>query len=78
MTTLAPVGRDDEKQRALDLLAEHGWRYQRTTGNGYLQMVCACGDHIGRLHKTPSNPNHWRQRASYMVRQCSTSGEGVP
>jgi hypothetical protein len=71
------VGRNDEQKRALERLIEHGWTIQRETGKGYLQLTCGCGGHLGRLHKTPSDPNHYRHRADFLIRQCSTLGRRV-
>jgi hypothetical protein len=72
------VGSDDEFERALKLLAENGWVVRRSTGRGYIEVACGCGDHLGRLHKTPSNPRHFREKAAFLVRQCSTRPGRVP
>lgn len=62
---------EQERAKAVEVLAQHGWVVARTTKRGYLIMRCACGDHYGTLHKTPSNPNHFKQRSGYMISQCS-------
>jgi hypothetical protein len=49
----------------------------RTSGKGYLVMRCACGAHQETLHKTPSNPKHFREKAAHMIRLCSTQKGGA-
>lgn len=66
------MGKDDELNRALALIAEHGWSVRRITSKGYTQVVCACGQHANAFPKTPSNRNTWRRRAHDIIRQCST------
>jgi hypothetical protein len=61
------VNRDE----AVSLVGEHGWYVARESGKGYLVMRCACGAHQETFHKTPSNPNHFRLKAAYMIRLCS-------
>jgi len=39
--------------------------------HGYLKMKCGCGKHITWLHKTPSNPNYYKERIQYMRRKCN-------
>lgn len=41
-------------------MAAHGWTVARVTTRGYLIMRCSCGNHQETLHKTPSNPNHFK------------------
>jgi hypothetical protein len=60
-----------ELQVALRFLELNGWRVARVSTSGYRIMRCGCGQHQGTLHKTPSNPNHFRQRAKAMVALCS-------
>ena len=59
------------RDEAVSLVGEHGWYVARVSGKGYLIMRCACGAHQETFHKTPSNQNHFRQRAAYMIRLCS-------
>lgn len=72
------MGNDDERQRALKLLRQNGWRVDHENRKGYLHLLCGCGQHRGTLHKTPSNPSHFRQKAAFLVRQCSVPPEAVP
>jgi hypothetical protein len=60
------------RDEAVEAVAEHGWHAARTTKRGYLIMRCSCGSHQETLHKTPSNPNHFRQKAARMVAVCSS------
>jgi hypothetical protein len=39
--------------------------------SGYYAMYCYCGKHHTNLHKTPSNPDHFKQRVRYMISLCS-------
>jgi hypothetical protein len=59
------------RDEAVAAVAEHGWYPARTTKRGYLIMRCSCGDHQETLHKTPSNPHHFRQKAARMITICS-------
>jgi hypothetical protein len=49
----------------------NGWVVARTTKRGYLIMRCPREAHQEVLHKTPSNPNHFKQKARRMVATCS-------
>lgn len=68
----ALVGRDDELQRAISLVEEHGWSVAGVARRGYVKVRCGCGVHTGWFHKTPSNPKHYREKANFLIRQCST------
>lgn len=57
---------------AVEAVASHGWTIARVTKRGYLVMRCSCGAHQETLHKTPSNPNHFKQKAAHMIKTCST------
>jgi hypothetical protein len=67
-----------ERRWAIDQVAEHGWTVHHENAKGYLQMRCGCGRHLVWLHKTPSNPNHFREKVAYMIRVCSTGPAKVP
>lgn len=48
---------------------ELGWTIDdKPGGNGYFKMRCPCGKHLKWLHKTPSNPNYYRETIAYMRR----------
>lgn len=64
------------RDQAVSLVEEHGWTVARVSGKGYLVMHCGCGAHMETFHKTPSNPNHFKQKAAFMIRMCSTRGRG--
>lgn len=57
-------------------VAPHGWNVARETDKGYYVMRCSCGLHQTTMHKTPSLPDHFRNKVAYMIRTCSTQGEG--
>jgi len=59
------------RHEAVELVAPHGWFVARATKRGYLIMRCSCGDHQETLHKTPSNPNHFRLKVARMIAVCS-------
>lgn len=60
------------RDEAVAVVESHGWVVARMTKRGYLVMRCSCGQHQETLHKTPSNPNHFKRKARYMVSTCST------
>ncbi len=64
-------GQRDEREAAVEEVAAHGWRLAKESASGYYAMYCYCGDHHTNLHKTPSNPDHFKQRVRYMIRLCS-------
>lgn len=66
-----PYGCHVTRAEAVEVVAAHGWTVARVTERGYLIMRCACGNHQETLHKTPSNPNHFRQKAGRMIASCS-------
>lgn len=55
----------------MEEVAEHGWRVAKESASGYYAMYCYCGQHHTNLHKTPSNPDHFKERVRYMIRLCS-------
>ncbi|MCU1355193.1 MAG: hypothetical protein JWM89_611 [Acidimicrobiales bacterium] len=63
---------EKEKQKAIAAGEGAGWSVARVTSKGYMVMHCGCGDHQETLKKTPSNPDHFRQKARKMVRDCPT------
>lgn len=69
--------KDDERRRALALLAEHGWYVHHQNAKGYLQVRCGCGKHLHWLPKTPSNRNTWHNKARSFISECSTRPGGV-
>lgn len=64
-------GQRAEREAAVSEVAEHGWRVAKESASGYYAMYCYCGTHHTNLHKTPSNPDHFRERVRYMIRLCS-------
>lgn len=59
------------RDEAVATVGAHGWTVARTTKRGYLILRCSCGAHQETLHKTPSNPNHFKRKAARMVSVCS-------
>jgi hypothetical protein len=64
-------GQRAEREAAVEEVAEHGWRVAKESASGYYAMYCYCGQHHTNLHKTPSNPDHFKERVRYMIRLCS-------
>lgn len=68
------VSRSAEREKALRAAATLGWTYvPPSKGSPYGKLKCGCGKHITWLHKTPSNPNYYRERVQYMRRTCDRS-----
>jgi hypothetical protein len=66
------MSKDAERDRALDRLSAHGWYVHEVSRKGYYKMRCGCGEHTGMLHKTPSNPNHYREKTAFLISKCSS------
>ena len=64
-------GQRAEREAAVEEVAEHGWRVAKESASGYYAMYCYCGKHLTNLHKTPSNPDHFKERVRHMIRLCS-------
>lgn len=73
------MGKNDQLEVALRFLELHGWSADHPNKKGYIPLKCSCGGlHMGFLHKTPSNPNHWTQKASYLASLCEQDRKEVP
>jgi hypothetical protein len=46
-----------------------GWDFVPSK-KGYDKLRCPCGVHQTWLHRTPSNPNYFRERIAYLRRTC--------
>jgi hypothetical protein len=68
----AVSSRGAERGKAVAEVAAHGWTVARETKRGYYVMRCACGDHQATMHKTPRLPDHFKQKAAWMISLCST------
>jgi hypothetical protein len=64
-------GQRAERDAAAKEVASHGWSVARETAKGYYIMRCACGRHQTTMHKTPSAPDHFRNKVAWMISQCS-------
>ncbi len=58
------------RDEAVQAVAGSGWLPARETKRGYLIMRCSCGAHQETLHKTPSNPDHFKRKAARMIAVC--------
>lgn len=66
------------REDALAVARGLGWEVVGVSGKGYTKLHCPCGKHKRWLHKTPSNPNHFKEAISYMRRQvCFPPGPVV-
>ncbi len=53
-----------------------GWRAEGPNSKGYFKLKCPCpGKHLTMVHKTPSNPNYWKERKQFIERSCKPIGE---
>lgn len=57
-----------ERRELLAYLEKSGWRLKE--GDAYVHVKCACGKHQKWVHKTPSNPNYWRETRAWADRIC--------
>lgn len=49
-----------------------GWSIDdKPNSKGYFKMKCPCGKHMRWLHKTPSDPNYYRNVVGWMRRVCT-------
>ena len=46
-----------------------GWTVGGVGKQGYEKWLCPCGAHKKWIHKTPSNPNYFKDAIAYMRRQ---------
>ena len=59
-----------EREDVFAVAFELGWTVRkRRSGKGYEMLVCPCGQHKTWVHKTPSNPNYYRERVNFIRRQ---------
>jgi hypothetical protein len=61
------------RDEAIREVAQHGWTVYRETKKGYVVMHRGCGMHQETLHKTPSRRDHFKQKAAFMITQCSVT-----
>ncbi|HVV37975.1 MAG TPA: hypothetical protein VHC63_15300 [Acidimicrobiales bacterium] len=61
---------DSEREDGFANMREMGWVIARTTKKGYTIFHCPCGDHSITFSKTPSNPNHYRERVNHASVIC--------
>jgi hypothetical protein len=71
----AVSGQRAEREAAVREIAAHGWTVARETSRGYYVMHCGCGRHQTTMRKTPRLPDHFRNKAAWMVTQCSIRRE---
>jgi hypothetical protein len=67
---------NSERENFFLYAAKMHWQQSGESGKGYVKLVCPCGQHIMWIHKTPSNPNHYRQRAQLIKRLGCKPTEG--
>lgn len=72
---VAVVRGESERDAAVEQATAHGWTVARETKRGYLILRCSCGKHQETLHKTPSNPNHFRNKVARMARMARMASE---
>lgn len=76
------MGQEQERRAALRELAEIGWGPPddppKQNKKGYIKVLCGCGAHKFWLHKTPSNPNFFREKVAYARRICGPATGDAP
>lgn len=60
-------GYSKEGNALIDAAEALGWTLIRAPGRGY---ECPCGSHMTWVHRTPSNPNYWKERLAFLGRTC--------
>jgi hypothetical protein len=62
-----------EREDVFQLADELHWRNEGPNKKGYVKLLCPCGKHKTWVHKTPSNPDYYRQRMNFLRRACGPS-----
>ena len=58
-----------ERKDVYAVAARHGWTIDdKPNSKGYFKMKCPCGKNLKWLHKTPSNPNYYRETIAFIKR----------
>lgn len=70
------AGQAAERKACIAQAEKHGWRPARHSKKGYVLMYCSCGEHQETLHKSPSNPDHFKLKLAKMARDCSSQRLG--
>ena len=60
----------DDRAKALEAAIALGWTDDGDTKKGYTRLKCPCGKHMTWLHKTPSNPNYWKEAVGHLKVKC--------
>ena len=60
------MGNNADRDRLFEEAKRLGWT--RVDGKGYTKLLCPCGEHKTWVHKTPSNPNYYRERLKFIGR----------
>lgn len=69
---MGKVPRVTSRSELLDYAVEQGWVVdEKENKRGYIKVKCVCGrKHMSWVHKTPSNPNYWFEKAKWIARAC--------
>lgn len=60
-----------DQAEAVDGARARGWTpIFPPNKKGYIKLLCPCGSHMTWLHKTPSNPNYFREAIQHLARKC--------
>lgn len=63
-----------EREDVFRVADELSWRVIGPNKRGYFKALCPCGKHKTWVHKTPSNPNYYRQKVNFIRRQDCSAG----
>jgi hypothetical protein len=67
-----------EREDVFQAVEELRWTQKKPNKKGYIKLLCPCGKHKTWLHKTPSNPNYYRERVNFLRRCECSKGEDEP
>jgi hypothetical protein len=72
---IVSVGKyDKDIKDVVDEISRHGWT--EVAGKNYRKFRCPCGRHMKTIHKSPSNPNYFKNLMAWFRRQeCWQEGE---
>jgi len=58
----------------LEMLEALGWNYEASSGTGYIEARCPCGDHVSFIRAEPSNSAYFKNMAGRLGGLCGVSG----
>jgi len=62
-------GKGQDFRENVAWLEARGWEVDADR-NGYPLARCPCGEHLKTIHRTPSNPQYWKNLRKHVERLC--------